>query len=188
MANTKISALPAGTVGDIPTGEFAMAHAGVTKKVSGSNLGTHIQNTLVATTVNLGVVELATNTEVSDGTSTTVVITPDAYRNSVPYYVERNVLSWTLGLIDRNTDQWCLYSGSTCSIPSNASVPFAVGTTIPFIRLTAGTVTIDALSGVTLNGLSSGKVTIRTQYQGALLKKIAGDEWVISGDVSAVTL
>ncbi len=186
MANTKISALPAAAVGDIATGEFAMAHSGVTKKVSGSNLNTHIQNTLVATTVNLGVVELATNTEVSAGTSTTTVITPDSYRNSVPYYVERNVASWTLGLTDRNTDQWCQYSGSICSIPANSTVPFEIGTTIPFIRLTSGTVTIGALPGVTLNGVSYGSCTIRTQYQGALLKKIGTDSWVISGEVSTV--
>lgn len=184
MANTKISALPAAT--DLVSAELPIAQGGVTKKISAANLNTHIQNTLQATTVNIGVVELATNTEVSEGTSTTVVITPDAYRTSVPFYVERNVASWTVGLIDRNTDQWCQYSGSICSIPTNASVPFAIGTTIPFLRLTSGSVTVDALPGVTLNGVSSGSCTIRTQYQGALLKKVGTDAWVISGDVSTV--
>lgn len=184
MANTKISALPAAT--DLVSAELPIAQGGVTKKISAANLNTHIQNTLVATTVNTGVVELATNTEVSTGTSTTVVITPDAYRTSVPFFIERNVAAWTLGLTDRNTDQWCQYAGSICSIPTNSSVPFEIGTTIPFIRLTSGSVTIDALPGVTLNGVSSGGCTLRTQYQGALLKKIAENTWVISGEVSAV--
>lgn len=183
MANTKISALPAAGVGDIPTGEFAMAHGGATKKVSGSNLNTHIQNTLVATEINLGVVEIATRTEVNTGTNTTLVITPDTLRNVIPYYVERST-SFALALTDINTDQWC--DGTiTVTIPTD-SIAFLTGSTIPFLRTGSGVVTIDANGAVTLNGVLGGSCTIRTQYQGALLKKIGPNNWVISGDVSIV--
>jgi hypothetical protein len=184
MANTKISALPAAGVGEIAAGEFAIASGGVTKKISGSNLNTHIQTTLEATYNTLGVVELATVQEVSDGLDAERVITPDAYRKAVPFYIIRNG-GYNLALTDKNTDQWCNVA-LTCNIPVESSVNFETGTTIPFLRLTDGVVTIDAAGGVTLNGVNGGSCTIRTQYQGALLKKIGTDTWVISGDVSAV--
>lgn len=183
MANTKISALPSAS--NLTSAEFPIAQSGVTKKVTTAQLTTFIRS-LTATTVDAGGVILATNSDVSTGTDTSKVMTPSSYRYSIPYYVARNVASWTLGLDDRNTDQWCQYSGSTCTIPPNSTIPFSTGTTIPFIRLTAGTVTVDADAAVTLNGVLGGSCTLRTQYQGALLKKIATDEWVISGEVSTV--
>lgn len=181
MANTKISALPAAT--DLVGAELPIAQGGVTKKISAANLNTHIQNTLVATEINIGVVEIATRTEVNVGTDTTRVITSDTLRNVIPYYIERST-SFALALTDINTDQWC--NGTiTVTIPTD-SIAFLTGSTIPFLRTGSGVVTIDANGAVTLNGVLGGSCTIRTQYQGALLKKIGSNNWVISGDVSAV--
>lgn len=132
-------------------------------------------------------VTASTAANVSTGTATDSALTPGAYKDSTPFYVDR-AADWTLALTDRNKDQWFNNGASAlvCTIPLNSSVAFAVGDTIPFVRLASGTATIDAATSVTLNGVSGGSCTISTRYQGALLKKIATDSWVVSGDVSAV--
>lgn len=103
-----------------------------------------------------------------------------------PPYIER-VADWTLALTDRNVDQW-VNSGSArvCTVPLNATVAFDVGTKIPLLRQGSGSVTIDAVAGVTLNGVDGGSCTIQTQWQGALLVKLSTNGWAVSGDVSAV--
>jgi hypothetical protein len=134
-----------------------------------------------------GIVELAIAAEVSTGTDTSRAMTVDSYKKSTPFYSDR-AADWTLALTDVNVDQW-FNNGATalvCTIPLNATVAFAVGDTIPFLRLASGTATIDAATSVTLNGISGGSCTIQTQYQGALLKKVGTDSWIVSGDVSAV--
>lgn len=116
-------------------------------------------------------------------------MTPGGTKNAAPPYVEWGASAdKTLALTDANVDQWC-DNGSTArvlTIPANSSVAFSVGTKIPILRLGSGTCTIDATTGVTLNGVNGGSCTISTRYQGALLAKTGTDAWIISGDVSAV--
>lgn len=111
------------------------------------------------------------------------------WESSTPPYVEWGASAdKTLALTDANVDQWC-NNGSTArviNIPANSSVALAIGTKIPIVRLGSGTCTIDAATGVTLNGVSGGSCTISTRYQGALLTKTETDAWIVSGDVSAV--
>jgi len=185
MANTKISALT--TAGALTGSEvLPIVQSSETKKITVDTLVDHtIDSISNASTTVIGVVELATAAKVSAGASDTVAMTPQSYKDSIPYYVDRTT-NWTLALTDRNKDQWFNSAGLVCSIPTNATVPFEIGATIPCLRLTSGSATIDAVGGVTLNGVLSGTCTIRTQYQGALLKKVGTDSWVISGEVSAV--
>jgi hypothetical protein len=68
------------------------------------------------------------------------------------------------------------------TIPTNASVPFAVGSHIDFIQLGAGQVTISGSVGVTINYTPGNK--LRTQYAGASCIKIATDTWCLVGDIS----
>lgn len=70
-------------------------------------------------------------------------------------------------------------SANTFTIPTNASVAFAVGNTLTVFRSGAGVTTIQATAGVTLNGTSGGSKTIDAQYQGVLLQKKATDTWYI---------
>lgn len=102
-------------------------------------------------------------------------------------YADRTA-DWTLALSDRNKDQWYNNGASAlvCTIPLNSAVAFATGDCVPFLKLSIGVSTITADAGVTLNGVVGGSCTINTQYQGALIKKVGADSWVISGDVSAV--
>ena len=133
-------------------------------------------------------VTAAAASDVNAGTSTTAAMTPGSYKDSTPYYVTRGASGdHTLVLSDANVDQWFDSSSNrVLNLVANSSVAFATGTKIPVIRLGSGTVTIDAPTGVTLNGVNGGSCTINTRYQGALLTKTSTDAWVISGDVSTV--
>lgn len=70
----------------------------------------------------------------------------------------------------------------TVTVPTNASVAFAVGTMIPLCQLGAGLVTISPAVGVTIRTSSSS--TTRVQYAEASLRKRATNEWVLSGDLA----
>lgn len=72
-------------------------------------------------------------------------------------------------------------SSNTYQIPTNASVAFPTGTTINVVRYGAGATTVEALTGVTLNGVSDGAAVISARYQGVTLYKRGTDEWVMSG-------
>jgi len=67
-------------------------------------------------------------------------------------------------------------SAVTVTIPTNASVAFPTGTVIGITNLGAGTVTVSASGGVTLNGST---LTI-AQYGRSSIMKIATDTWVLT--------
>lgn len=70
-------------------------------------------------------------------------------------------------------------SANTLNIPTNASVAFPTGTVIEVWRLNAAT-TIDAGTGVTLNGVSAGNTTLSAAYAPATLRKIGTDTWLVA--------
>ena len=131
-----------------------------------------------------GIVELAIASEVDTGTDATRAMTPDSYRDSTPYYVDRTA-DWTLAQADANTEQqFNSASARVCTIDTNANVAISTQTVVPFLRLGSGSATIDAVAGVTLNGVDGASKVINTQYQGALLRKVGTNAWVISGDIA----
>jgi hypothetical protein len=77
-------------------------------------------------------------------------------------------------------------SGSTVTItvPTNTSVPFAIGTKIDFVGLGSGTVAFGVTSGVTLNSKNSW-LKLNAQYSGATLIKIDTNTWVLIGDLKS---
>ena len=75
---------------------------------------------------------------------------------------------------------------TTITIPTNESVEFTTGTEIDFIQKTAQVLTIQAASGVTLNGVDSGSTSITAQWGGATIKKIDTNEWIIVGKINDV--
>lgn len=87
------------------------------------------------------------------------------------------------GLTLRNNNA----SAQTITLPLNSAVELPVGFTCNLMQYGAGTVTITAASGVTLNGVSAGSCSIQTRYRGlATVTKIATNEWLVFGDVTAV--
>ena len=93
--------------------------------------------------------------------------------------------SYTLALTDNYKLNKCLSASTiTVTIPLNSVVAFPVGSEIVLARYGAGAVTLSATSGVTLYS-SDSKKSINKQYEFATLKKIATDEWVLLGSLSA---
>jgi hypothetical protein len=74
-------------------------------------------------------------------------------------------------------------NATTLTIPTNDSVPFAVGTQIVVLQTGAGQVTIAGAGGVTVNGTPGLK--LRTQWSLATLIKRSTNAWVVVGDLAA---
>jgi len=72
----------------------------------------------------------------------------------------------------------------TLTVPTNASVAFPVGTQILLYQGGAGQVTISPDGGVTVRS-SGSKLKINNQYSVAGLLKLATDEWVAFGNLTA---
>jgi hypothetical protein len=71
----------------------------------------------------------------------------------------------------------------TLTIPTNASVAFAVGDRIDLLQTGAGQVTIAGAAGVTVNSESS-KLKLAGQWAAATLIKRAADTWVAVGNLA----
>ena len=74
-------------------------------------------------------------------------------------------------------------AATTLTVPTNASVPYAVGTQINILQTSAGQITVAGAGGVTVNATPGLK--LRTQWSSATLIKRATDTWVLVGDLSA---
>jgi hypothetical protein len=102
-------------------------------------------------------------------------------------WVQQGAATQTLALTDANSVME-MNGGVTITIPTNASVPFVLGTCIVFVNDHASSnCTIDAAAGVTLNsiyhpgGTDSASDSI-TAGGMAVLIKTGTDEWSLSGD------
>jgi hypothetical protein len=74
-------------------------------------------------------------------------------------------------------------SAIALTVPTNASVAFAIGSQVNLVQLGAGQVTVGGAS-VTLRSQGS-KLKLNGQYSAATLLKIATDEWVLVGNTAA---
>lgn len=75
-------------------------------------------------------------------------------------------------------------SSTTVTVPTNASAAFPVGSQVMFLQYGAGQVTIAAAGGVTIRSQGS-RLKLSGQYAVAGIVKIATDEWVAFGNLSA---
>jgi hypothetical protein len=74
-------------------------------------------------------------------------------------------------------------SGITLTVPTNASVAYATGTTIALAQLGAGQVTVAGAGGVTVSSRGAA-LKIAGQYGMATLLKTGTDAWILSGDIT----
>lgn len=74
-------------------------------------------------------------------------------------------------------------SANEVTIPANV---FSVGATVNIVMRGAGTTTITADTGVTLNGVSTGSGDIQNQFQGVSLYQESSNSWIASGDIGTV--
>lgn len=75
-------------------------------------------------------------------------------------------------------------AANTLTVPANASVAYPTGTQVDLLQLGAGQTTVAAAGGVTIRS-SGGKLKILGQYSAASLLKLATDEWLLMGDITA---
>lgn len=68
------------------------------------------------------------------------------------------------------------------TIPTNATVPFPIGTKLTWEQNGAGEITIGAAGGVDLRS-RGGIYTSAGQYAVLTAVKVAADEWVLAGDI-----
>lgn len=74
-------------------------------------------------------------------------------------------------------------SNSTITILADGSLTWVVGGAVEIMRNGAGTLTVAAGSGVTLS--AAGRPKARVQGSVMLLRKIAANSWVLTGDTTA---
>lgn len=91
----------------------------------------------------------------------------------------------TLSLTDISTLQQIDSTNTiTITIPLNSTVAFPIDTTIGIIQWNTGSVVIEEALGITMvsiNGLTSWKIS--EKYGIAVLRKMATNTWLISGDI-----
>ena len=75
-------------------------------------------------------------------------------------------------------------SAITLTVPTNASVPFAIGTQITITRAGSGSLTVVGDTGVTVNS-ADGFLNLRTQWSSGTLIKTNTNSWILIGDLSA---
>ena len=75
-------------------------------------------------------------------------------------------------------------TAQTVTVPTNAVVPFPVGTKIDLLQTGAGETSVSPDSGVTLNS-EGGRRKINAQWQAATLLKTGTDSWVLLGALKA---
>lgn len=93
--------------------------------------------------------------------------------------------SKTFALSDAGTLQVCSNAATqTLTVPTNASVAFALGTKIDLFQQGAGQVVIAAAGGVTIQS-KSGNLKLAAQYSGATLTFLGSNTWSLVGDLTA---
>lgn len=103
------------------------------------------------------------------------------------YAVQRNIAGTTdtLGLTDRGgLVRSANGSATTITVPAQASVSWLDGTIIDVVWYGAGQPTFAADSGVTIRSAAS-HLKIASRYGKAQLVRLAEDEWLLSGSLSA---
>lgn len=124
----------------------------------------------------------------ADGTNNTQIATTAFVQAAITSKQDKSVLITTAtSRILALADAWnylrpATTSAVTLTVPTNASVAFAVGTEIT-VRA-AGNITLAAASGVTLNAPSGGTLNM-TARMTLTLKKVATNEWDVIGQTVA---
>jgi len=97
--------------------------------------------------------------------------------------VKNNIGDYTVGSFDTKTIVTFTNSQPALfTIPNDSNQYLPIGTTIELIRLGAGIVNIAGGSNVTVN--SSVGWTLRGIYSKAIVSKINGNTWIVSGDLA----
>jgi hypothetical protein len=101
------------------------------------------------------------------------------------YETDAQTASYTLALTDLGkVVRMNVASANNLTVPLNSSVAFPIGSVINIVQVGAGQTTIVAGAGVTLRSENS-KLKTKAQYALVGVVKIATDEWVVFGNLTA---
>lgn len=121
----------------------------------------------------------------SAGTATQAARADHVHPLPLPAINSTALTSYTLALADNNaTVRTTAATAVAVTIPLNSSIGFPVGSQVLLMQAGAGQITVAGAGGVTLRS-NGGKTKTAAQYSLATLLKIATDEWVLGGDISA---
>lgn len=98
---------------------------------------------------------------------------------------EESGTSYTFSLTDNGKlVKFTSASATTATVPPNSSVDFPIGAVIGVVQYGAGTLTIEAGSGVTLNStVGSASASFTDQFAGGQIYQMDTDEWLLIGSV-----
>lgn len=160
--------------------------------VATSATQTLTNKTLTSPTISTPVLTLSTTTATADGrvawdaTNDKIVVgdgasTKEFTANTVAINAQTGT-TYTLVLADR--DKLVTLSNSsaiTLTVPTNASVAYAIGAVVNIQQIGAGQVTVAGDTGVTVTGTGT---KLRAQYSAAALLKTGTDSWTLIGDLA----
>lgn len=121
-----------------------------------------------------------------DGTTLTVSGDASITGNTVTNVQFNNqvVNNYTLGAADASKlVEMDVGIANTVTVPTNASVGFAIGTQVMVVQQGTGQTTIAPAGGVTLNSAGS-LLNLANQYSSCTLVKRGTDEWYVFGDLA----
>ena len=70
------------------------------------------------------------------------------------------------------------------TIPTNAAVPFPVGTIVEFEQASAGNLVLDPDTGVTLNHRATVSPNTAEEFSVCRIVKVGTDAWTADGDLA----
>lgn len=77
-------------------------------------------------------------------------------------------------------------AANTVTINLNATTALNTGHQTDIIQLGVGVTTVDAVAGVTLNGVDGGSVALSAQFAPATILKVGTNAWIIFGGIGTV--
>ena len=98
-----------------------------------------------------------------------------------------NITSTPYTILSSDTGKALILNSSSAMslvIPAESTYNFSIGQTFIVIQKGSGAITVSGAVGVTLRSKSSNTITAG-QYSEARLIKIAANEWLLSGDLTA---
>ena len=145
---------------------------------------------VISTISNTGTLTLPTSSDTLVGRATTDTLTNKTLTAPIiTYSINAQTASYTPVLSDAAAIvTMSVASANTFSIPTNASVAYAIGSQITVIQIGAGQTTIQAVTSGTTTIASTGGTSaapkIRAQYAAATCIKVGTDLWYITGDIA----
>ena len=106
----------------------------------------------------------------------------DAEQSAVPVNSQTN--SYTASTADNGKDIWISSaSATTLTVPLQVSAVFPAKTFFFVTRMGAGALALAAEAGVTLRS-DGGRLKLAEQYTTVLLRKLADNDWLVTGNLS----